>query len=405
MEETLDLDEVLESLSWGDLVSTTETQRLQKQLSALAGGPVAIATQPPQEGDTGARPVTYQLETLAWVTGDLPESALDAAAGVLERVLYQAARYYLAANLHLEVVRRDYAALEEKHQALVASEARYRVLSGELEEQVRQQVRQIEDRQRRLYAAEKLNAVGRLGAGVAHEINNPIGFIRSNLNTSRDYVATFVRLIERLESLPGSGALMTDLDLEWVLSDFQQLTEESLDGARRIAEIVAHLRRFAGTDDQGPQWLSVTSLLEGVWAVASPRLGDKLAVDWQLDEDLPQLLLDRAAISQVFYNVLENSAQAAERPVHVTISGALEDQGVALVFSDDGDGMGPETLAHLFDPFFTTKPVGSGTGLGLTVCRDTLMGLGGDIQVSSTEGEGTRVRIWLPVTNASATTD
>lgn len=408
--EILDLDAALEALNWSQLVSGSETQRLQQQLSALAGGPVEIVTEAGQPTGRTGHPVTYQLETLAWVCGDLPAERLAAAAGVLERVLYQAARYYLAANLHLEVVRRDYAALEEKHQALQASEARYRALSGELEEQVRAQVGQIEDRQRRLYAAEKLNAVGRLGAGVAHEINNPIGFIRSNLNTSQDYVATLLRLNERLQSLPGGEALIAELDLEWVLPDFQQLTTESLEGADRIASIVSDLRRFAGTDDQGPQWLSLNTLLEGVWAVASPRLGDQLEVHWQLAPDLPDLLLERAPLSQAFYNVLENSAQAGEGPVHVTITSACADQGVTVSFSDDGEGMSPETLEHLFDPFFTTKPVGSGTGLGMTVCRDTLVSHGGDIRVSSAPGEGTRVSIWLPLASppsatASTTTD
>ncbi|TVP54613.1 MAG: hypothetical protein EA349_11150 [Halomonadaceae bacterium] len=433
VEETLeDLDAHLEALNWNALVSDKETRRLEQQLTQFAGVALTIVTREPvPPATTPSYPVSYQLETLAWVVGPAPDPTLAAAAGLLERVLYQAARYYLAANLHLEVVHRDYAALLAKHQALQSSEARYRDLSAELAKQVEAQVQQIEDRQRRMYAAEKLNAVGRLGAGVAHEINNPIGFIRSNLNSSREYIETFQQLRQRLEGLPGGEALVKELDLDWLLGDFSQLTEESLEGAERIGAIVAALRRFAGTDDQGPQQLAINPLLEGVWAVAAPRLGAQLEVTWQLQDKLPPLTLERAAISQVFYNLLENAAQSAPRTVQVTISTALasrvaessseiagenagesraqgaekQEPGLWVEIRDNGDGMTADTLTHLFDPFFTTKPVGSGTGLGLTVCRDTLLAMGGDIQASSAPGKGTRMRVWLPLPAPIGVTD
>lgn len=387
-----ELEATLEQLGWDDLMSGRETALLEKSLTQVAGAPVAIIT---VAGELPAAPIRHQLQTVAWVTGDLDTSLLQGLARTAERVLYQASRYYLAANLHLDVVQRNYGELQQQHARLQESEARYRELSEQLEERVQAQVAQIEDRQRRLYASEKLNAVGRLGAGVAHEINNPIGFMRSNLSSARDYMETFAELSKRLRTLPGGEALARELDLDFMIPDFQDLIDETIEGAGRVASIVSALRRFAGTDESGASSACINEVLQGVWAVAEGSLGD-MTVDWALDESVPPVTVDRAGISQAFYNLMENASLSAERPVGLVVETEGYGQGVRVRIRDDGDGMEPEVLARAFDPFYTTRSVGAGTGLGLSVCRDTIRAHGGGIDISSEPGSGTVVSVWLP---------
>ena len=388
------IEDQLEQLRWQDLVSEVETRRLTAELSGLCGCNVTLSEHKP-EGDSW--PVRHQLETVAYVSADVPEERLKHLAAVVERVLYQASRYYLAANLHLDVVNRNYAELKEKHEALKSSEVRYRELSEQLEERVREQVTRIEDRQRRLYASEKLNAVGRLGAGVAHEINNPIGFVQSNLNAAQSYIKDLRTLQEKLEALPGGAELARDQDLAFVLDDFEELSRESLEGAGRIAAIVSALRRFAGTDDTGAQTLSLNDLLAGVWDVAAPHLQAEAEVEWHLDDSVSPLYLDRASLSQAFYNIVENCAQSASRRVGISIRTEEAGNGVRATICDDGDGMTQDIVDHLFEPFFTTRPVGSGTGLGLTVCRDTVLAHRGTIEVTSEPGHGSCFHLWFPL--------
>ncbi len=392
------LEETLEDLGWHDLMSPRETELLERALERVVGVPVRILMQPDEQPVAAVR---HQLVTVAWVGAAVGEATLAGLARTVERVLYQASRYYLAANLHLDVVQRNYQALQEEHARLQDSEARYRALSGELEERVRAQVTEIEDRQRQLYAAEKLNAVGRLGAGVAHEINNPIGFMRSNLSSARGYLDSLSALSRRLRELPGGEALAQEFDLDFVVPDFQELIDESLEGSARVADIVSALRRFAGTDDTGTASICINDLLQGVWAVAGGSLSG-LRVHWNLDGALPPIRADRAGLSQAFYNLLENASLAADRPVGAVIETEGQTEGILVRIRDDGEGMAPEVLGRAFEPFYTTRAVGAGTGLGLSVCRDTIRAHGGDIEVDSEQGKGSVFLVWLPFTPAVA---
>lgn len=386
------LETLLDQLGWCDLMTERETALLEKALSQVSGRAVSIVV---ATCEPSAVPIRHQLHTVAWVTADLEASVLQGLARTAERVLYQASRYYLAANLHLDVVQRNYEELQQQHAQLQASEARYRELSEQLEQRVQEQVAQIEDRQRRLYASEKLNAVGRLGAGVAHEINNPIGFIRSNLSSARDYLGTLAELSERLRTLPGGEALARELDLDFVIPDFQDLVGESIDGANRVADIVGALRRFAGTDESGTATAGINELLQEVWTVAEGSL-ESVLVSWNLDESIPPIRMDRASLGQAFYNLLENASQAGNGAVAVAVETQGHEHGVYVRIRDDGEGMTPEALSRVFEPFYTTRSVGAGTGLGLSVCWDTVQSHGGDIELSSEPGHGTVVSVWLP---------
>ena len=185
-----------------ELLSGVAKERLSAALAGLLGpdfrlssrlGEVLVGTAVDLAGAVRVA-VRHDLEPLGWLEAVAAENKIRAAAALLELLLYQGARYHMAADLHIEVVNADYAALQTQHAALQASEARYRELSRQLESRVQQQVGVIESTQRQLYQAEKMASVGQLAAGVAHEINNPIGFIRSNLSTARGYVERWEKI-------------------------------------------------------------------------------------------------------------------------------------------------------------------------------------------------------------------
>lgn len=343
--------------------------------------------------------VRHELETLAQLESEQADEArLTAAAGLLELMLKLSARYHMAAELHVETVNEDYAALQRKHAALQESEARYKVLSEQLEERVKEQVKTIETAQRQLYQAEKLASIGQLAAGVAHEINNPIGFIRSNLGTARQYVQD----LGSLASLLGSGnlaqfqAAWQNADMAFVLEDFASLLNESIDGADRVAKIVADLKGFSNVDRAEEEMVDLNDNLRAVCAVVAGQFNGK--AELQLDlQPLPRLLCLPGHLNQVFLNLLLNAAQAVSDAGRIEVASDVVDNQIRIRISDNGCGIPQDNLERIFEPFFTTREVGSGTGLGLTVARDIVQAHGGRIEVESQSGKGSMFTILLPI--------
>ena len=234
-----------------DLLKGIERRTLQKVLQALLGVSARIVdlqgTTVIGEADKMLEavriPLSIQLEPVAYLEASDP-LATSHVARLLEILLKSPERYLMASELHLESVHADYEKLQKKHEALIASEEKYRELAKSLEQRVQEQVVTIEETHRQLYQAEKLTSVGRLAAGVAHEINNPIGFIRSNLSTAQNYVAEVIRFSERIKHESGDTALSAvwnNAELDDTLQDFTDLLEESIHGADRIARIVGDL--------------------------------------------------------------------------------------------------------------------------------------------------------------------
>ena len=215
-----------------DLLPRERQERLTQLLQALLGHPLALT----EQATAGAEAVEFNLETLAWLSCPDAPALQEPAARLVEFVLFYVGKYRLAANLHHDTTEASFAELQRQHAELQESETRYRALSAQLQSRVNEQVKVIETTQQQLYESARLRAIGQLAAGVAHEINNPIGFIASNLRVAGDYLN---ELAEKLPTEPATTAL---------LEDFRALLKESGSGTQRIATIVADLKTFSNID-------------------------------------------------------------------------------------------------------------------------------------------------------------
>ncbi len=390
-----------------ELLSGVSLKRLGDSLTLLLGGGFRLVSDTGEvlldgcEG-TGGMPravIRHDLEPLGYL--ESPHAGADqlrAAASLLEFMMQVSARYYMASELHIAAVQENYEELQQQHAALVESDARYRALSESLEQRVQEQVKVIESAHRQLYQAEKMASVGQLAAGVAHEINNPIGFIRSNLGTAQSYVARLQQMATRLKA--GGGAAVAGLwqaaDMDFVLEDFGQLLGESKSGADRVARIVADLKGFSSVDRGEEEVVNLNDSIRAACNVAAGQLNGRADVILELGE-IPALRCRPGPINQVFLNLLLNAAHAMERPGAIRIHTGLLGDTLRVRITDTGSGIPEAVLPRIFDPFFTTRDVGRGTGLGLTVSRDTVTAHGGTIEVESRVGEGTTVTVSLPV--------
>ncbi|SFN33751.1 His Kinase A (phospho-acceptor) domain-containing protein [Formivibrio citricus] len=366
-------------------------------LLARNGELIAGAPTPPRNDSC---PVNFELEEIGriYAPGCKPETLVQAAA-MMELLLDAWARYQMAAELQEAVVEADYSELMARNAELAASEARYKTLSEQLEQRVREQVAQIEAAQRQLYQAEKLASVGRLAAGVAHEINNPIGFIKSNLTTGKDYVGRIGKLVSvvRQKDMQTLSILWQKLDMDFLLEDFSAMIDESIDGAERIARIVADLKAFSNVDRAEEEVADINENLRTVARIVSGQLaaGQRLDLDLQ---PLPPTLCLPAYLNQVFLNMLTNARQAiaGHGDGFIRISSRQVGKEVLIQIIDNGCGMNADTQSHIFEPFFTTRPQGQGTGLGLSAARDIIQAHGGQIEVDSVPGRGATFTIRLP---------
>jgi hemerythrin-like metal-binding protein len=261
----------------------------------------------------------------------------------------------------------------------------------------------IEEAQQQLLQSEKMAAIGQLAAGVAHEINNPVGFVNSNLGTLKNYINRLFRLINAYEAVDAGGpreeleAALRDADLQYLREDLPSLLLESQEGLGRVTKIVMDLKDFSRVDQAEHQHADLNSALESTLNVCWNELKYKADVIRELG-DIPQVECVPAQINQVFMNLLVNAAQAIDQRGRITVRSGIENNFVWFEVADNGKGMSAEVRNRIFDPFYTTKPVGQGTGLGLSISYDIIVKKhGGRIDVSSQVGQGTTFRLWLPM--------
>ncbi|XLZ72235.1 ATP-binding protein [Massilia sp. SR12] len=248
----------------------------------------------------------------------------------------------------------------------------------------------------RLLQAQNMASIGQLAAGVAHEINNPVGFVTSNLGSLKTYADTLFELVER----SASAEQMAQADFSFLKEDTAALVRESMDGLRRVRDIVQALKDFSAAGDS--QWQQAADLHQGLDSTLQ-ALNNQLSFKARVEKhygQLPLLACQPAQLNQAFRHLLLNAAQAiAEQGVIRVITGTERD-GVWVRIQDNGTGIAPEHLARIFDPFFTTKPVGSGTGLGLYLAYGIVHKHGGRIAVISEPGKGSAFTLHLPVNAA-----
>ena len=271
---------------------------------------------------------------------------------------------------------------------------------------------QLKENQAQLVHSEKMASLGQLAAGVAHEINNPVGFVTSNLGTLAEYTEVFTRLLDAYETLtdqlpPDQSAVHRDVlhdiaelreeeDLDFIQEDIDALLAESLNGMHRVKEIVQGLKSFARVDEAEMQIADVNEGIEATLKVVWNELKYKCEVHTTL-KPLPQIRCYPGQLNQVFMNLLINAAHAMEERGEITIETEVASGEVVIRISDTGAGIPEEHLSKLFNPFFTTKPVGQGTGLGLSISYGIIQKHGGRIDVDSTVGRGTTFTIYLPI--------
>jgi two-component system NtrC family sensor kinase len=257
---------------------------------------------------------------------------------------------------------------------------------------------EIRDTQAKLVHTAKMASLGQLVAGVAHELNNPIGFIYSNMTHLREYSEKLIHLIDVAEHEPDKlEKEKKKSDLTYIVNDLPKLITSCEDGARRTRDIVLGLRNFSRLEEAQVKQVDLHEGLENTLSLLSGEIKNRIKVVKHF-EKIPKVNCYPSQLNQVFMNVLSNAAQAieSEGEIHITTR-RLGPERVEVSIRDTGKGMNKQTLEKVFDPFFTTKGIGHGTGLGLSISYGVVQKHGGDILVSSEVGKGTEFKIVLPI--------
>ena len=273
-------------------------------------------------------------------------------------------------------------------------------------EQLADAYQELKSTHSQLLQQEKMASIGQLAAGVAHEINNPMGFISSNLGTMSKYLERLRGFLE-LQSAKVEEVAPQELKeelararrgfkVDYVLEDAKSLLAESQDGAERVRNIVQNLKSFSRVDDAKASYVNLNDCLESTVTIAWNELKYKTTLHRDYGE-LPEVKCLPQQLNQVFLNILVNAAHAIETRGEVTVATRREGETVAISIRDTGSGIPEEIRSRIFEPFFTTKEVGKGTGLGLSISYDIIQKHGGSISVESAPGEGTTFTIRLPI--------
>jgi two-component system NtrC family sensor kinase len=282
-----------------------------------------------------------------------------------------------------------------------------------------QDLTEINQLRSQVLQTEKMASIGQLAAGVAHEINNPMGFIHANLFQMAEYLADLRRVWSGVEGLQKSvsradpeeirraseelAAAAEEVDVPFVLSDFAKAIRESQEGAERIRHIVRDLRDFSHHETAERVLADINQCLDSTANIVWPMMKHLVVLEKEYRE-LPSLYCFPMQLKQVFLNLIVNAFQAIEERVgssgetgRIRLHSDRLGEGVVVSVCDDGVGIPPENLDRIFDPFFTTKKIGSGTGLGLSTCYSIVQRHGGTLSVESHPGEGTTFHLFLPL--------
>nr|WP_304627163.1 ATP-binding protein [Reinekea sp. G2M2-21] len=271
---------------------------------------------------------------------------------------------------------------------------------------LREEQLRVAQTQEQLVQSEKMAALGQLAAGVAHEINNPIGFVTSNSNLIKRYVSkindTLTKLDEEAANDPNGEMLLmitrwkSQSKLDSFLNELVKISEESLEGLERIRDIVKDLKDYAHMGDQAFEPADLNKSLESTVNLLRNEIKYKAEVAMALG-DLPWVPCRISQLNQVFVNILVNACHAIPNFGNIAIESMQEGDNALIRITDDGCGMPKEVSKHVFDPFFTTKPVGQGTGIGLAISKSIVDTHMGTISVQSVVGEGTTFEIRIPL--------
>lgn len=259
--------------------------------------------------------------------------------------------------------------------------------------------KRLEEAKRQLMQSEKLAAIGQLAAGVAHEINNPVGYVYSNLQTLESYLTDLFRLtdaVDSAKSLDDLRLIKRNVDYDYLRDDLKDLISESREGIERVKTIIAAMKDFSYIEEEDFKPADIQKGIETTLNVVNNELKYKAEIVRDFD-DLPNVECIISQINQVIMNLLVNAAHAIEDFGQIHIRTRASRDNVIIEIEDTGKGISEENLNRIFEPFFTTKPIGKGTGLGLSLSFNIIEKHNGSIDVDSRPGKGTCFRITLPI--------
>jgi signal transduction histidine kinase len=275
----------------------------------------------------------------------------------------------------------------------------------------------LKESQAQLVQSEKMASLGQMVAGVAHELNTPLGYVTNNVQLMDQLTAPLFALAEsqaalaaclddpacdeqRLaDALERAAAMRAEAAPELLAGDLRQLFDDTLYGLGQIAELVSGLKDFARLDRAMSEEVDLNDCIRSALLIARNHIKDKAEVIQSLGE-LPRIACAPSQINQVLLNLFTNAAQAMDGPGRIQLKSWADADSLFISVQDSGRGMPPEVMQRIFDPFFTTKPVGEGTGLGLSISYKIIRDHGGSIRVASEPGRGTRFLISLPRSQA-----
>lgn len=279
-------------------------------------------------------------------------------------------------------------------------------------QQVKKAYEELKVAQVRQMQNEKISSISQLAAGIAHEINNPIGFISGNFQFIEQYLSGYVKLINLFEKLRIAvehnsheripvlfeeiAQVKKEINFDFSVDCIQGLLGETKAGIERIRHIISNLRIFASTQKEEASRLNLEEVIERVMPLAKFTIKENITIK---KEYAPSLFVkgELGLLGQVFMNILFNAAQAIKEKGLIVIRSYKEKSYACVEISDTGVGIPENQIGRIFDPFFTTKPVGQGIGLGLSICQDIVKKYGGDILVASRQGLGSIFTVKLPL--------
>lgn len=280
------------------------------------------------------------------------------------------------------------------------------------EDELKNAYMEIKTAQAKLVQSEKMASIGQLAAGVAHEINNPIGFISNNMEMLQQYVGEYTSLLRMVESLQNSIVekdmekarnivqemvkFEKEIDLDYTINDVENLLEHTQRGIERVQKIVMDLKTFAREDNDNMDLIKIEEVIDNILNIVRSELKYKAEIKKDYGST-PFIKCNTQKLGQVFINLFVNASHAIQAKGMIEIRTYVQDNFVCVDVSDTGVGIPPENIKKIFDPFFTTKPIGQGTGLGLSISYEIIKKQGGEIHVHSKVGEGTTFTIMIPV--------
>jgi signal transduction histidine kinase len=355
--------------------------------------------------------IRHEAETIGFffvsssgtLNGQMLSSLMETAFTGLNIIIRNIIKRVFTTELHATVVQRSYEELLEINRNLTASEKKYKELSETLEQKVLERTEELKRAYTRLLQQEKMASIGQLAAGVAHEINNPVGFIYSNLNTLKKYFKNLTEMLEfyiRQEAIDNrqkTEELYKKLKIDFITSDIQDLIKQSADGAERIKNIVANLKGFSHIDEAADREISINTEMDNTIGVLSHEIKARSAEIVKHYGKIAGFFGNPGLISQAFLNILLNALHSRDNNIIVTVKTEQHGNNAVISIADNGKGIPPEIQSRIFEPFFTTKDVGKGMGMGLTVAYDIISKYRGNIEVKSELGKGSTFIITLPL--------